>query len=369
MAVYKHGNSYWFEFARNGQRFRRSTGTADKRKAENVEREFRLEVERGNLGLEARRSAPTLREYGQSFMDRISIERAERPATVKFYAEKLARLLEHAPLRDARLTAIDEAMVDGYTNWRVGQGRKPATVNRQLATLRRLLRMAYRHKLVARVPHIRLLAGEKPREFVLSREQEAQYLAHAVQPLRDIAALCLDCGLRLGEALSLTVNCAQLSPMPGAPHGCLHVARSKRDSSRRYIPLTARAAELIAARLATHPEAYLFESAPGAPYLVTSVDHMHARTRTLAKLPDEFVLHGCRHSFGSRLADAGVDAWAIQKLMGHASIVTSQRYVHRAPEALGNAIQRLAEANNKQPNPPAALLPASEPEAAMEATA
>ncbi len=366
MAVYKHGNTYWMEFTWHNRRVRQSTGTATKSDALNVEREYRLELARGNLGLEPRRAVPTLAEFAQPFMDRIALERAERPATIAFYAEKLRRLLEYAPLRTARLDRIDEAMVDAFVQWRLtDSGRKylPATCNRQLATLRRLLRMAYRRKLIARGPQIKLMPGERPREFVLSAAQELRYFEHAPQPLRDIATLALDCGLRLGEALRLQSDCAQLVPLPVAPFGCLHVAHSKRDNAKRYLPLTQRAAGVVAGRIATRPTVFLLESAPGVAYLGTSIDHMHAVTRTAAGLPTEFVLHGLRHTFGSRLADAGVDSWAIQKLMGHASIVTSQRYIHRAPEALGDAIQLMAAlgAAPGTPAAPWALPPGSAP--------
>ena len=51
-----------------------------------------------------------------------------------------------------------------------------ATINRELATLRRLLRLAQEWKVIDRVPRIRLFRGEKNREFVLSYKQEALYL-------------------------------------------------------------------------------------------------------------------------------------------------------------------------------------------------
>jgi len=59
---------------------------------------------------------------------------------------------------------------------RHGRLLSPASVNHELVTLRRLLRMAKSWKRIASVPDIKLLRGEKPREFVLSREDEPRYL-------------------------------------------------------------------------------------------------------------------------------------------------------------------------------------------------
>ena len=52
----------------------------------------------------------------------------------------------------------------------------------------------------------------------------------------------------------------------------------------------------------------------------------------------EFVPHTCRHTFGSRLAQRGVDLYQIQRLMGHKSITMTQRYAHLAPSNLSNAV-------------------------------
>ena len=81
----------------------------------------------------------------------------------------------------------------------------PASVNRELATLRRLLRLAQEWKVLDRVPRIRLLRGEHQREFVLSHRLEPEYLDAAPQPLRDVALLILESGIRPGEAANLQV--------------------------------------------------------------------------------------------------------------------------------------------------------------------
>ena len=353
--IYKRGNVYWIEFMHNGQRVRRSTGVSNKKAAGDIERELRIGLARGTLGLEHRQPTPTLKQFAQPFMDQIALERASRPATVKFYSEKLSRLLEFEPLRDAQLNVIDESKIDAYIAWRMQQSIQPgryqrrkaakmpaeATVNRQLATLRRLLRMAYRRKLIQRVPQIKLLAGEGRREFVLAPEMERAYLAAAPEPLRSVAMLCLDTGMRLSECLYLRAADVQRQQMPGSPYGCIRVSRSKSASGLRFIPLSARAAAVVDENLAKQPVTWLFESDPGKPYLGTSLDHLHAKTRRALKLPAEFVLHSLRHTFCTRLAAAGADVWIIQKLAGHAHIVTSQRYVHAAPEALGIAVQRM----------------------------
>jgi len=113
---------------------------------------------------------------------------------------------------------IDEAAIDGYKQRRTRQASRygrpvsPASVNRELATLRRLLRLAQGWKVLDRVPRIRLLRGERNREFVLSHGLEPTYLKACPQPLRDVAILILEaCGrAKLSTSRGRTCTCNRL---------------------------------------------------------------------------------------------------------------------------------------------------------------
>src|ERR1051325_5042346 len=62
----------------------------------------------------------------------------------------------------------------------------------------------------------------------------------------------------------------------------------------------------------------------------------------------DFRFHDLRHTFGTRLADAGVDVVKIKELMGHASIVTTMRYIHATDQGKRGAIVVLTEYRQKQ---------------------
>jgi integrase len=59
----------------------------------------------------------------------------------------------------------------------------------------------------------------------------------------------------------------------------------------------------------------------------------------------DFVLHSFRHTYGTRLGEAGADAFTIMKLMGHSSVTVSQKYVHPSPESMERAVERLQALN------------------------
>jgi integrase len=353
MSLYKRGNVYWYEFRFKGERILESTHTSNKDAARQIESAHRVRLAKGEAGINERPPAPTLAEFGPRFERAIVTLCADKPATVGFYQEKLRRLMTDKKLSGARLDAIDEAVIDGYKQRRTRQvsryGRplSPASVNRELATLRRLMRLAQEWKVIDRVPRIRLLRGERIRDFVLSHQLEPKYLEAAPQPLKDVAVLILESGVRPGEAAGLQWPDVYLQPAMRAKFGYIAIRGGKSQNAKRNLSLTARAAEMLKARkAATKATPWVFPGdKPDAPILGTSLDHQHDDVRTALKLPADFVIHSLRHTMLTRLGEAGADAFTIMRIAGHSSVTTSQRYVHPTPEGMERAFERLENLN------------------------
>ena len=81
--------------------------------------------------------------------------------------------------------------------------------------------------------------------------------------------------------------------------------------------------------------------------LNSSLDYLHREQREALKMTGEFVLHSLRHTYGTRLGEAGADAFTIMRLRGHSSVTVSQRYVHPTHEALEKALERLETLNQR----------------------
>lgn len=317
------------------------------RTARQIEAAKRTALAKGEVGIEERKSAPMFANLAQRFLDHVETRHENKPQTVEFYAAKLSRLQEYQPIASARIDRIDEGVIEGYVVARrasVG----PATVNRELATLRRMLRLAHEWREIQRIPRIRLLSGERVRDFVLSRAQEKIYLGACPQPLNDIAILMLETGLRIGEALHLEWADIILAPVNGARFGFLRVREGKSKNARRVIPLTDRAAAMLQERLKSKASEFVFANREGHPYKGTSINHLHRDTfapkvegKRRPIFPGDFVLHSLCHTMLTRLGESGVDAFTIMRIAGHSSIVVSQRYIHPTPEAVERAFERL----------------------------
>ncbi|MCE8538652.1 tyrosine recombinase XerC [Ruegeria pomeroyi] len=141
---------------------------------------------------------------------------------------------------------------------------------------------------------------------------------------RDMAVVTLlyGCGLRISEALSLTGRAA---PLPAT----LRI-RGK-GGKERLVPVipAARAAVDAYLRLCPwplEPDSQLFRGARGGPLNARSIQAVMAKARMQLGLPATATPHAMRHSFATHLLEAGGDLRAIQELLGHASLSTTQAY-------------------------------------------
>lgn len=358
MGIYKRGKVYWYDFTFNGTRYQESTKTGNLRAAEKIENKAKTDLALGRYGLVAIKPGPALKDYAEKFREFVRTRNAAHPATVAFYLEKLERLLEFHPLANARVNLINEKLIEEYVVYRLLKVGK-ATVNRELATLRRLLRVAMNtHKLVTRVPVIGLLPGEVPRDFVLNYTQEAVYLSVAEDTIRDFAILSLDTGVRAGEGVGLQWDDVIFDPARGAKYGYIFVRRGKTKNAARRLSMTPRVRTMLEMRREFLPEeTHVFPGrSKGTAIRVSSVDHQHLRARVAAnagkrlepaeKLPTGFVVHSLRHTFATRLGESGADAFTIMQILGHSSVTISQRYVHPTPATLESAFERLETMNS-----------------------
>ncbi len=354
MAIFKRGSVYYFEFVHGGRRYCRSTKVKNQRVAEDIERAYRTALAKGDVGIVERKKVPTFQDFAKVFMDAIRVRSADKPATVSFYADRTTRLLKYRPLREARLDAIDEALIERYVTARRAVV-KPASCNRELATLRRALRLAEEWNVIVKAPRVRLLKGERQRTFVLNHEEEGKYLAACPPLLRDVASVMLDTGLRIGELLNLRWEDIRFEPTGSAKFGSVKVRVGKSQNAQRTLSLTARASSVLFSRRKVSTSPFAFPGKrPDAPILVTSLNHLHSRVREplvdgkkVQAFPAEFVLHGLRHTFLTRLGEAGTDAFTIMRLAGHSSVTVSQRYVHPTLDSCETAFERLEAFNSR----------------------
>jgi integrase/recombinase XerC len=148
-------------------------------------------------------------------------------------------------------------------------------------------------------------------------------------------ALLYGSGLRISEALGLKRNEA---PTPGSGDTITVTGKGRK---RRMVPVLASVAQLVADYIAICPynlpaEGPLFVGAKGGPLSPRILQLAMARLRGALGLPDSATPHALRHSFATHLLNRGGDLRAIQELLGHASLSTTQIYTAVDSEHLLN---------------------------------
>ena len=291
----------------------------------------------GQVGIHDHDNAPNLLKFGPRFLDYLPAHVA--PRTVSFYSDAWKPLIAFTPLAMSQLFRIDQRIIADFTQHRLNQGVLHATVNGNLRTLRRALHLAEDWKLITKAPKIKLLKGERMREFIITEELLARFLTRCADGMVRLLPFLLDSGLRISEACNLTWQTVSTEPKAGAERGWVYVEAGKSSYAKRYVPLTARAAAILKLQKADSRSQWVWTSCDGRRKLTRTWAAEQFRTiRDEFKLPWDCVLHSCRHTFCTLLGERGADASAIQKLAGHSSIVISQRYMHPTPQRLESVI-------------------------------
>lgn len=356
MAIYKRGDVYWFEFIFNGRRIRRSTMQSNRREAENIASAYRTSLARGMFGITEPKAVPSLKKAVELFLGWCKVEHANHPNTHKRYETASKPLLRFFKA-DTPLDQITRERVEAYKEWRARQRRqrpvnakvksskkeqgspkalRPATINRELACLKILLNHNEDSVPVNPVRKVKFLDEDNLQMRVLSADEERRYLLAATQPLRDIATVMLETGMRPEEVCRIRREYVHLD------EGYVLIPFGKTKAARRKIALSDKTLAILARRLEKTEGAYLFPGRGVGDNPLVKVNNAHNGAVVRSRVP-HFRLYDCRHTFATRAAMAGVDLVTLAALLGHSRLTMVLRYAHPTEEHQFEAMRKVAE--------------------------
>lgn len=196
MSLRKRGGAWWVDLiAPNGERVRRTTGTANKALAQEFHDRFKSDLWRiVKLG---ERPRSTWNDAAVRWLKEQS-----HKATAKEDRAKLRWLDTH--LGGKELETINRALIDQITDAKLSGGCSNATVNRVLALVRSILRKCVRDwEWLDRAPAVRMLPESQRRIRYLERQEAQRLLAELPEHLADMAAFSLSTGLRAANVTGL----------------------------------------------------------------------------------------------------------------------------------------------------------------------
>ena len=285
----------------------------------------------------------------QAFLTHLQVERRLAERTLAMYREALLRLQAYAQASKIELRAAQPHHVRGWVAQLRVKGLAPRSIAIALAAWRGLYRWWGRQGAVAVNPvdGIRPPKAAKPLPKALSVEQAVSLAKHATQhtdpalAARDhaITELLYGCGLRVAEITGLDLQAGGPSRATAATpaRGHVDVADATahvlgKGSKRRSVPVGGPALAALQAWLTLRPslargdEAALFVSRLGTRLTANQLRNRLQAQAAQAGLPTRVHPHMLRHSFASHLLQSSGDLRAVQELLGHASISTTQVY-------------------------------------------
>lgn len=325
--VFRRGQTWWIRYSHNGKPIRESANTTDERKAhkrlrqriEEIKKPFFVGPSEKKLtmdDLKKKLEADYIRN------DKRSLD------SVKFCLKPVKAFFEFD-----RLLEITSRRIEAYQQHRLDRGMARATINRELAYLRRGFRLLFEAREISFIPVIKLLGGENVREGFINRPEFDGLSEHLDQDNRDIVTFLYLSAWRSGEAMSLTWEKVDLTDW------VIRLSRKNEKTKRpRTLALVGELREIIERRQEKRTafcpfvfhrkgrqiKSFLnqFRSAAIAVGLgQMTVDPMTKKSRYLGIVP-----HDLRRSGIRNLTKAGVGESEGMSISGHRTNSTYKRY-------------------------------------------
>ena len=283
-------------------------------------------------------------QHIEGFRKYLSSERNYSEHTVKAYLtdvnefRKVLRDKNYMPEGKDLMPELDETPVRSYISWLYTRNSK-VSIGRKIASIRTFFEYLLRAGVIKKnmAKHVPTPQGEKRLPVFLSVDEVVKLLETpgTDTPLgaRDsaIMELLYSSGLRVSELTGINLADLDLKTM--------NVKVLGKGSKERLTPIGSKAVEALEKylplRLDLKPKGdYLFVNSRGGRLTPRSVDRIIKKYALTAGIPKSISPHVLRHSFATHLLGGGADLRAIQEMLGHKSLSTTQRYTHTSVEKL-----------------------------------
>jgi integrase/recombinase XerC len=299
----------------------------------------------------------------EAYLSHVRIDKRLATRTVDLYTGDLARLVQHTRDAGIGLQQVQSAHIRRWIAQMHSSGRSPRGIALILSGWRGLYVWLGRQGLIAHNPvqDVRAPKAGKPLPKALGVDESVQLASHVEEgddpglEARDacITELLYGCGLRIGELVGLDVAAS------GTARGWIDLQAGEahvlgKGSKRRSVPVGRAAQEALQRWLAARPawagdEPALFIGRRGTRLTPQHIRVRLKRRSLLAGLATPVHPHMLRHSFASHVLQSSGDLRAVQELLGHANIGTTQVYTRLDFQHLAKAYDAAHPRARKKP--------------------
>ncbi|MDD5434574.1 MAG: tyrosine-type recombinase/integrase [Nitrospira sp.] len=334
MGLYKRNSSQfsWMSFRINGRRIFESTETTNKKLAEKIYAKRLTEITEGKWFFNEARKR-TFEELRDKYMTEHS-KINKTPTTQVRDGSAFKRLSGF--FGGLMLLEITPAQISDYKSLRIKAGIKPSTISRELEVLRHAMNLALQWEWIETSPFSKIKLDRPKNEIErwITAEEEKRLLDASTHQLREIIIFALNTGMRQDEILSLQWSQVDLFRR----NVTLLITKNK---EKRTIPINQTVLDLLKFKSKVrHLSGYVFISQAGIKIIASNLLRAYYVARKKAGLED-VRFHDLRHTFATRLVQAGVDLYTVAKILGHKDIRMTQRYAHHNTESLRHGVDIL----------------------------
>jgi integrase/recombinase XerC len=300
-----------------------------------------------------------MQKYIDDFLQHLKYERNASEHTLRNYESDLVQFYDHiAPpdkngdRRKVDIPAIDNLTIREYMASLYEKKKKKSSIHRKIAALRTFFRFLCREGILEVNP-AKLVASPRVEQTLpnhLNIEQMVRFIetpeTDTVLGKRDRAILELlyASGLRVSELVNLNLNDIDFRNQAVRVKG--------KGRKERVVPFGDHARKALQEYLGVRGELLVEADPEKADSLAVFMNYQGTRitTRSVGRMVDKYVKqcaeihhispHSLRHSFATHLLDAGADLRAIQELLGHVRLSTTQQYTHVSMERLMEVYDR-----------------------------
>jgi integrase len=328
MSLKQRGKYWHYEFMLHGERYWGSTRETVKSRAHTFESQKIADVSRGKVNHHVRRP-PLLSEIAQDFLEYIG-KRAEAglnaPNTKRHYNNGWNFLSSSGigTMRVDQITTRDAAVLKFPGG--------PWTARCAQQTLKRILNYASEKGVIQAAPRIPR-AKTLGRSALIDSKMESDLLKHMETDVADLFVVMMDSGMRPDEVMRMEWSNVLWD------RSAIFIPSGKTMAARRHVPLSDRASRILRARQQGNLSKWVFPGRTKEGRRRTVAKKFEA-ARAAAGIRPEIVLYCARHTFATNLLAETGDLALVQRVMGHESIATTQKYLHPETSNVADIVNR-----------------------------
>ena len=341
MGLFKRGSVWWMRFTYQEKQYRQSTETEDKKLAQRIYDKVRGEIAEGKWFEKLPGEDRTFREMMEKYM----VEHSARNKAPKSHRRDKS-LRDHlvGHFGDLTLAEITPSQVSEYKTKRRGEGASPRTLNYELALMSHAFNLAIKEWEWVKENPVAKVSKEKVNNLIerwLTLEEQKNLLASSPKWLQEIILLAVNTGLRQSEILDLKWPLVDLS------RKTITILEQK-NQGKDTLPLNEGALEVLRKRLQVRrgETEYVFHTRNATRITPKNLQQAFHTARKKAGI-EKLRFHDLRHTFATRLVQAGVDLYTVQKLGRWKNISMIMRYAHHYPESLRSSVEVLDKIGRK----------------------